>query len=793
MMPKKNGATGGTEAPPEQHTPADHPPNSSTSHAAELQELGERMRANFPNQYRRQERWVMWRLEEKKDAPGEFAKVPYYAIGNGRVKRYGEHGTPEDLKKLVTFEQALAAAIKFDATGVGKCQIEGDDNNGIDLDHIRDADGKIKVEAKAVLDAGSYAEESPSGDGAHLWLDGPPLTMDRCPDIGNGVGFQTFPSVKTAGFLTCTGKPIGGYRAPLRPIDAITRERFEALLTEHGEQANAGKQQAAGGEFARIPKHSRNMTLASHAGKLRRMAFDQGTIRVALLDINERFCDPPLPDSEIAGIAKSVARYDAHDWRKPLNIFAKLTAPPLTEDDVPPVIGRFAVLQARAAGFDATGTILAGVIAACGMIDDGFQLQLPGSSGWYESARLWGAAIGGPSAGKSPGQKKMMGPIFAAHRELIESSAADLQRAPAKRGDKESAGPALYSSDATIEKLSEILAANPRGLLYSVDEFESWLASHDAYRGNSGGSRDRGEWLRLYDGGPHQVDRINRGSFFVSNWGVSILSATTPAVLEKLKKLLPNDGLLQRFLLFITQAKQPRDDTVALDDIKAAETAYAARLLQLQHYHADPNRRLVRMNHAARGAFEAEETRLQALIEPAESLSASFASHVGKHVGMLARLILAFHCAMVTGRPEDTEVHADTVHLATRFMRKAFQHAYVIYGQLIGDGVALDLPRALARSILASSLTEFTRANAVQSCRAFKTSDREQQHRALQVLGDYGWVAPQQDGGGFGARWTVNPLVHALFINEAEEARRRRAAVREAIEQVVADRADSPE
>ena len=58
-----------------------------------------------------------------------------------------------------------------------------------------------------------------------------------------------------------------------------------------------------------------------------------------------------------------------------------------------------------------------------------------------------------------------------------------------------------------------------------------------------------------YDGGPHQVNRIKRGAFFVQNWGSSLLSATTPAALGKVAHKLPDDGLLQRLLLVVVRAR----------------------------------------------------------------------------------------------------------------------------------------------------------------------------------------------------------------------------------------------
>jgi hypothetical protein len=57
-----------------------------------------------------------------------------------------------------------------------------------------------------------------------------------------------------------------------------------------------------------IEKGERNARLASLAGKLRREGFDEPEIHATLRTANQR-CTSPLPDSEIAAIASSIARY----------------------------------------------------------------------------------------------------------------------------------------------------------------------------------------------------------------------------------------------------------------------------------------------------------------------------------------------------------------------------------------------------------------------------------------------------------------------------------------------------
>src|SRR5207244_13015554 len=54
---------------------------------------------------------------------------------------------------------------------------------------------------------------------------------------------------------------------------------------------------------------SRNDTLASLAGTMRARSMSHEAIEAALLATNLQQCNPPLPDDEVRGIARSIANY----------------------------------------------------------------------------------------------------------------------------------------------------------------------------------------------------------------------------------------------------------------------------------------------------------------------------------------------------------------------------------------------------------------------------------------------------------------------------------------------------
>jgi P4 family phage/plasmid primase-like protien len=73
---------------------------------------------------------------------------------------------------------------------------------------------------------------------------------------------------------------------------------------------NAGTQERRNDDEP-IKAGQRNETLCSIAGAMRRQGCDADAISAALININQRRCDPPLEYAELKRIAQSVARYPA--------------------------------------------------------------------------------------------------------------------------------------------------------------------------------------------------------------------------------------------------------------------------------------------------------------------------------------------------------------------------------------------------------------------------------------------------------------------------------------------------
>lgn len=475
----------------------------------------------------------------------------------------------------------------------------------------------------------------------------------------------------------------------------------------------------------------------------------------------------------------------AHEKGKraePIDILKAPVAPAFTADDVPAVIWDWASAWARAAGFDPSAPVAAALVASAAMLHDGIQLEVAANTGWRESARLWVALIAPPGFAKTPAIRAALAPVYEVHTQLLEQF-AQLGDLAAKDDDEREPRPALITHDATIEKLSDVLADNAGGIAYIAEELDSWLGAHDAYRSGGGGSKDRGEWLQLFDGGPHQVDRVKRGSFFVQNFGVSLISATTPAALKKLVRKLPNDGLLQRFVPVMLGPSTPPDRAI---DTGAALDRYCRALKAVySHKPADvlgPAR--VQMDEAAMAVFAEDLLRFRDLAPACGAISDSLAGHVAKYGTLLARLALTFHALEAPdAHPGTRKLTADTVRLAGQCMRRVYRHARVFYAELGAGDQAFDIAQRVARYLLAKQRTDVSRAELVRGLAQFKDAGESVQSGAMQILEDFGWVTVVAGTyqKAHATHWTVDERVHERFAAYGEAHRRSQEAVKAAI------------
>jgi len=747
---------------------------------------------------------MLWKSVQRLDKP-KPDKIPYYVSGK---RRKGTSDRPEDRAKLTSYDTAVAAFDAADGIYTGLAIALGPDGGGgswqgIDLDDIV-AQGLTDI--ADLWTRGSckhlcYVEMSPSGKGLHI--------------IGYGRSFRSLHSNKTgieayAGgrFFTFTGAPI-----------IVDAENQLYDLADYVEQALAHRHTAPQVAAAEVVErvHVDPKTVSELRSALAHMPSDDRDLWVrmgfALKELGDTGRGLWLAWSQTSekydasDAAKSWASFKPRDtghqavfkaaqdrgWlnpasnaarlmtapvveiatdfqaRMPRNFLNTATAPPLDLDNVPYPVAEFAQAFSSAHGFDRSGAVMAAIASAAAVIDDGFVLEA--KPGWRISARLWMVLIGKSAAGKSPTIKAATAPVKALHSQELALFHATYEPDP-ENPQERAPEPALYTSDTTVEALSERLRNNPRGLLMLTEEFSSWIGSIDS-SGKGEAAKNRGAWLQLYDGGPYQIDRIGRKSYEVPNWGASVLTATTPSALAEHMKHLPEDGLIQRFIPVIMSAR----DYDADGDASAAQALWHRALAYVFRIPAGT----VRFSPDAKVLFKRVETKLGRMASAMDDTSPALASHIGKHSEMVARIALVFH--VFESQPGDLTLSAATLTKAINLMAQLQKHSLALFTDILGRSPATEVARSLARSLAASDAGEtlvIGRDWMTQHCRAFeKAKDDRVRREAVQLLEDLDWLrdASTRTYGGWPTKFEVNRSIFRLYAKEGEAHRAQRAAV----------------
>jgi len=481
---------------------------------------------------------------------------------------------------------------------------------------------------------------------------------------------------------------------------------------------------------------------------------------------------------------KQTGNVIAFEFRTPKDILRHVVVPPYSLEHAPLPLARLASSYSQATGFDHSGILVAGVAAAASLIHDMIRIQVRPASGWYESARWWALLIGPPSSGKTPEIRSASGHITLMHAQLVQQweAAREEAEAIADGGGKKPnvcKCPALFTSSATIAAMEEVLKGNPQGILLQANEFGSWIGMIDgSTRGE--GAANRGDWLQLYDGGPRQSNRIQRGASMIPNWSACVLAGVQPETLQASLRSMPEDGLIHRFVPCILQPATDRNPTA---DAQVDQHLWNEGLAYLRTIPPQ----LVVMSPQALVMFDEEVEFVKKLARAAEDFAPSIANQLGKHGGQLARLVLTFHCINeLTDNGRLPPVSPHTVWQAIHFMRTARRHVGSVFNEILTTSEPLSVARALARSIVAeaSELNTVGRAWMSDHCAEFKKADDRTRREAVQMLQDADWLDQVGDSRGYAGwptKWTVHHTLQARFGKEGAKWREHRVAVRELI------------
>lgn len=459
--------------------------------------------------------------------------------------------------------------------------------------------------------------------------------------------------------------------------------------------------------------------------------------------------------------------YDPADtWPEPdarLRNGGPRKAPPPPRDSFPMARWFSDVSASKGAPFDYLATQALAI--AAGVVGGARAVQV--RPNWIEPCVLWIPSIGNPSCGKSPSLAVLKRALQALERECagdvkaergefearkIEAEAArERWEASAKEAVKHSRAappmpedaqepqepqpPRLVVGDITIEKLAELNAANPRGLVLIRDELAGLLGNFGRYSNGA----DEPVYLSAYNGDATPVDRKKGGTINAPRFCLSIVGGIQPDKFQALLEGRDNDGLVSRFLP-VWPDPQPRVWEVP----QADEGRFLEVLRRLRSLNMEPDAagelgpRVLPLSAAASEAYAAWYKEQEAKIAASSGFMAEF---LGKADGTCARVALVLELlqwAAGMNGPADgpAEVSALSVERACTLYADYFEP---MARRVYADAALPPEERkaiALLREIEARALRTFNKREARRDWGVAGVSSAADMDAALAILED---------------------------------------------------------
>ncbi len=424
---------------------------------------------------------------------------------------------------------------------------------------------------------------------------------------------------------------------------------------------------------------------------------------------------------------------------------------------------------------------VAAIVAASALLGNKIRIRPKQFDTWQVTPNLWGAVVGLPSLLKSPAVnegmfffRKIETKERAVYEALLKTAIFDKEFADAKQAElkksmrgkgadkeklraqfeqlkvEEPKEKRLSTSDATVEKLGELLNENENGILQIRDELTGWFRSLD----RPGREGDRAFYLECWDGaGEFKIDRIGRGSIPVTNLTLSIFGTIQPAMLEPFLRGSidgdTDDGLVQRFQLLVYPNK-PKSyryvDTLPKGRDKARATF--TRLYELDQKEIGAKQLadefgggyFVQFDPEAQEFFKEWLTELENDLRFGTFDTSAFASHVAKYRSLMPSLALIFHLLDCVSNRQSDEVNLKNAQLAAAWCGYLQAHAKRIYQ--IATLSEFDVAREILKKIKSKELgAEFT-ARDIYRKHWSKLSKPKDVQNGLEVLTEYGYLSP---------------------------------------------------
>lgn len=466
---------------------------------------------------------------------------------------------------------------------------------------------------------------------------------------------------------------------------------------------------------------------------------------------------------------------------------------------------------------------VAAIVATASMIGAGCGVKPKQKDDWLVIPNLWGGIVGRPGMLKTPaifevmrfintleeeakqafdkeaGQHYAESEFIKAEKEAIRSAMLKARKQMLNKKTQNSVYDAedlkdklarihepvkpvwrrYKTNDATIEKLSEILSDNPRGLLLFRDELIGLLASWE----QDGREGDRSFFLESWNGdGSLTSDRIGRGTVHTRNLCLSVFGTTQPAkllrYLHQAMRGMDNDGLLQRFQLLVYPDELGEWELVDIyPDDKAKQRVF------------DIFRKLAEMDFVQHGAtknagdkfpyFSFDENAQEVYYiwltkHEKEKLRQDehpiLLEHLAKYRSLVPSLALIFHLIGLADGKKSHSIGVDDVLYATAWCAYLESHARRIYGMV--TDAAQQAAAKLASKIEAGDLQSGFSVRDIYRKQWAMLESKEVVQAACEELIELGWlrqyVQQNSTGGPKASSFIINPKIKHKNI-EAEK------------------------
>jgi hypothetical protein len=327
--------------------------------------------------------------------------------------------------------------------------------------------------------------------------------------------------------------------------------------------------------------------------------------------------------------------------------------------------------------------------------------------GWVEHANLFLGIVARSGCGKSPLTKAVFRPVERMERKwqkeyfdamqayINEHEEWKVKKAKAKKDampfdleePKRPIPRECMIDDATVESLTDILAFNSRGILWSRDELAGLLLDMDKYgNGKEGGTKTR--LMTAYDCGSWKVSRINNArTSYVPHACLSIWGTIQP---DTLKTVFTGhdrqSGFLSRFMFIRAVQQGPSfwSDQEFSDDSKAYLEEIVSQLFEMEMDSGKP--RFIGVTRDAKNLFVewCNELALQAWLGSSDDED----SLLSKLRGQTLRLCLILHLlrTVAENRDEMESVGYGTMDSAIRLARWILEHQRQVWSLVKEDG-----------------------------------------------------------------------------------------------------------